>query len=185
MTTLTRPSLAAPPWTLSATRPRALTAQFALLVAAAWLLPALAHLLALPVRQVLPMHWPVVLAGLCYGWRSGAAIGAGAPLVSFVLSGMPPPVVLPSMVVELAAYGWLAGFVRQVVQRGYVEAALAAVIGGRMLFVGAMLATGAIVGPVSDYLRNALVPGLAAAGVQVLLLPVLASWWVRRERNAG
>lgn len=46
-----------------------------------------------------------------------------------------------------------------------------------------MLVTGAIVGPLADYLRAALLPGLAAAVVQVLLLPVVATWWVRRERG--
>jgi uncharacterized membrane protein len=170
-------------WTLPAHRPRAVTAQVLLLVSAAWLLPALAHLIGLPVRQLLPMHWAVVLAGLCYGWRSGALIGAGAPVVSFMLSGMPPPVVLPAMVVELATYGCVAGLVRQVLHRGHVEAALAAIVAGRILFVGVMLAGGTVVGPLGDYVRAALVPGLPAALAQVVVLPLVARWWVAREQR--
>jgi len=162
-----------------------LTVQGLLLIAAAWLLPSLAHLMGLPVRMLLPMHWPVVLAGLCYGWRSGAVIGAAAPLVSYLLSGMPPPMVLPAMTLELAAYGFLAGFAREVLHRGRFEATLASLLGGRVLFVGVMLATGVIVGPLPDYLRNAMLPGLAAGAVQALLLPVLAGWWVRREQHPG
>ena len=93
--------------TLPALRVRAVSAQMALLLAAAFVLPALAHAAGVPGRVWLPMHWPVIFAGLCYGWRSGALIGLAAPGVSFLLSGMPPAVVLPGMTAELAAYGML------------------------------------------------------------------------------
>ncbi len=59
------------------------------LLASALVLPAIAHLLGAPVRWILPMHWPAVLAGLVYGWRGGLVVGALAPLVSFILSGTP------------------------------------------------------------------------------------------------
>lgn len=170
-----------PLWTLPAWQRRALTAQAVLLVAAAWLLPSVAHFTGLPVGTLLPMHWPVLLAGLCYGWRGGALVGAGAPIVSFLLSGMPPPFLLPSMTVELAAYGCLAGFVREVLHRGRLESAAAALVGGRILFVGMVLATGVSVDPIAEYVRGALMPGLPAAIAQALLLPPLAGWWVRRQ----
>lgn len=40
------------------------------------------------------------------------AVGALTPLVSFILSGMPPSAILTVMVAELAVYGFLAGFLR-------------------------------------------------------------------------
>ena len=169
-------------WTLPALRPRALTVQFILLLSAAWLLPAVIHLAGLPVRSLLPMHWPAIVAGLCYGWRSGAAIGALAPILSYALSGMPRPEVLPSMTLELAAYGFFAGYVLQVLQRGRLQAALASVIGGRLVFLAVMVFTGAITTPLPTYLENAMVPGVLAAVLQVATLPLLAGWWVRRER---
>lgn len=177
-------TIAAPPLTLPATRLRALTVQAALLLAAATLLPSLAHLTGLPVRVLLPMHWPVLLVGLCYGWRSGLLVGAAAPLTSTLLSGMPPWPVLPPMTAELAAYGCLAGAVREVLGRGRLEATLAAVLVGRLVFVAVLLATGALVGAVDVYVRSAFVPGIVAAAAQVLLLPPLAAWWVRREQRA-
>lgn len=170
-----------PVLTLPAAAPRALTTQALLVVAAAWVLPAAAHLTGLPVHTLLPMHWPVLLAGLCYGWRSGLAVGAAAPLVSYLLSGMPPPAVLPPMVAELAAYGCLAGVVRQVLGRSRLEAVLAAALGGRVVFVGVLLVSGALAGPLGEYLRLALLPGVPAMLAQVLLLPAVATWWVRRE----
>jgi uncharacterized membrane protein len=171
------------PWILPVWQPRALTIQGLLLLSAAWLLPAAAHLAGLTVRTWLPMHWPVLLAGLCYGWRAGALVGAGAPVVSYLLSGMPPPVIIPAMTMELCTYGFLAGFVREVLHRGRIEAAIAAVLGGRVLFVGVALATGAVATPLPDYLRSALLPGIAAAVVQILLLPLIARWWVAREQT--
>ena len=173
-----------PTWTLPARQPRALTIQAGLVLAAAWLLPAAIHLLGLPVRQLLPMHWPAMLAGLVYGWRSGAAIGALAPIVSYAISGMPRPAVLPSMTVELAAYGAIAGLFVEVLHRGRFQAALASAIGGRLVFVAVMVVTGAIATPLGTYLQAAMLPGLPAAIAQVVLLPLLAAYWVRREQRS-
>src|SRR5690349_24292031 len=83
----------------------ALTIQILLLALAAVVLPATAHAIGLPVRSILPMHWPVLLAGLIFGWRAGLGIGVLAPLASFLVSGMPVPHILPSMTLELGAYG--------------------------------------------------------------------------------
>ncbi len=171
--------------TLPALRPRALTIQFGLLLAAAWLLPAVVHLAGLPVRLLVPMHWPAILAGLCYGWRSGALIGGLSPVVSYLISGMPHPVVLPAMTLELAAYGFFAGFVLQVLQRGRLQAALASLVGGRLLFLAVMVFSGAVTTPLPMYLENAMRPGLAAALAQLILLPLLAGWWVGREQRGG
>jgi uncharacterized membrane protein len=170
-------------WTLPAWRPRALTVQAFLLVAAAWLLPALAHAAGLPARTLLPMHWPVILVGLCYGWRSGALVGLGAPALSFLLSGMPPPIVLPAMTLELGAYGFLAGFARETLRQGWFVAALASLLGGRLVFLAAVLLTGALTTSWSAYLAAAMLPGLPAALAQAALLPLLARWWVRREQR--
>jgi hypothetical protein len=61
------------------------------LFGAAVILPVLAHWFNAPVRYLLPMHWPVILAGLVYGWRGGALTGLLAPSVSYLVSGFPLP----------------------------------------------------------------------------------------------
>ena len=167
--------------TLSALRLRSVSAQLILLLGAAFVLPALAHLAGVPGRVWLPMHWPVIFAGLCYGWRSGALIGLAAPAVSFLLSGMPPAAALPAMTAELATYGFLAGLFRESFRRNSFLAVAAALIGGRLVFLGIRLATGSIAGPLAEYVQAALLPGLPAALGQLVLVPLAAGGWVRRE----
>jgi hypothetical protein len=151
-----------------------------LLVAASVFLPAAAHLAALPVRLLLPMHWPVILVGLVYGWRSGGIVGLAAPSLSYLVSGMPYPVVLPAMTAELAAYGLLAGIFREGLRWNLFLATGLAVAGGRLVFLLVAVATGASGTSASEYARAALAPGFAAALAQVLVLPLVARWWVRR-----
>jgi len=162
---------------------RAWSVQAVLLALSAAVLPAVCHLVGLPVRWILPMHWAVLLAGLTYGWRAGAVIGLLAPTASFGISGMPLPHILPAMTVELAAYGFVAGYARQVGRLSGVMSTMGAVAAGRIAFVVAAMLTGAATPTLPAYLRAALVPGLLAAVAQVFLLPLIAKWWVRTEQS--
>jgi niacin transporter len=166
------------PLVLPALKIDAVIVQAILLLSAAFVLPSLAHLTGLPVRWLLPMHWPVILAGLCYGWRSGLIIGIAAPLASFGVSGMPPAAVLPAMTLELAAYGFLAGFARQSFGLSTRIAALVSLVGGRVVFLAAALMIGWISTSFGSYLTAAMAPGIPAALAQLLLLPMLADKWV-------
>ncbi len=149
------------------------------LVTVAVTLPALMHRLHLPVLWLLPMHWTVLLAGLVYGWRGGGLVGALTPSLSFLLSGMPVPLSLPAMTVELATYGFSAGLLRERYHWSAVKATAVALVLGRILF----LITRTLLGnPLTfAYLGASMVPGLGAAVVQLLLLPWLAQAWVRAE----
>ncbi len=57
-----------------------------------------------------PMHIPVLLCGFICGWPYGLAVGILAPLLRFMLFGMPP--IFPTgiaMAFELASYGVVTG----------------------------------------------------------------------------
>ena len=64
---------------------------------------------------LLPMHIPVLLCGLIVGWRFGLLAGIAGPLVSSLITGMPRPFILPSMMLELGAYGLIAGLMMYLV----------------------------------------------------------------------
>jgi niacin transporter len=173
------------PTTLPGLSVRAVTAEIALVAAAAAVLPSLAHTLGWPVRSFLPMHWSVILAGLVFGWRAGAAVGVLAPLTSFLLSGMPLPHILPAMTVELGAYGCLAGFARQTLRWNPFASAALALVGGRVVFFVTALITGAALPTPMAYLTAAMLPGLAAAAAQLVVLPLIALSWVRTQGGSS
>ncbi|NLW55220.1 MAG: ECF transporter S component [Firmicutes bacterium] len=63
-----------------------------------------------------PMHIPVLLCGLICGWSFGLLCGLAGPLLSSLITGMPPMAYLPSMLVELATYGLICGLMINLVR---------------------------------------------------------------------
>jgi riboflavin transporter FmnP len=173
-------SLANPTLTLTGTKAYTLCT---LLVGAAIVLPAIAHLTGAPVRILLPMHWPVILAGFVYGLRGGLIAGAASPILSYLISGMPLPWILPSMTVELAVYGSVTGFLRQYFRWNGFASVATALLAGRLAFVAAVIFTGGLGAGFAGYISSALVPGLIAGVLQIALLPLLGNWWVKQESS--
>jgi hypothetical protein len=153
------------------------------LVGAAVILPLIAHLSGAPVRYLLPMHWPVILAGLVYGWRSGALTGFLAPIISYSISGFPFPGILPSMTLELLTYGLVAGFLRERITLNPWLSVAIALVAGRAVFIGFVLLGNVVTSNHLEYFQAALLPGLTACVGQIALLPLLANWWVRQEQR--
>jgi len=64
---------------------------------------------------LMPMHIPVLLAGLICGPVFGLIAGASGPLLSSLITGMPPSGIVPIMMIELGTYGLVSGIMIQVV----------------------------------------------------------------------
>lgn len=84
-----------------------------------------------------PMHIPVLLCGFLCGWRYGAAVGFIAPLLRFLLFGMPP--IYPTgiaMAFELAAYGLATGLLyrRMKSPAGVYASLILAMLAGRVVW---------------------------------------------------
>ena len=85
-----------------------------------------------------PMHIPVLLAGfLCGPWWA-LAVGAAAPLLRFLLFGMPPlfPLGL-AMCFELATYGVVCGLLYRILPKKIVNiyvSLITAMLLGRMVW---------------------------------------------------
>lgn len=86
----------------------------------------------------LPMHIPVLLCGLICGWPFGLLCGIAGPILSSLITGMPPFAYLPSMMIELLAYGFISGLMMQIIhtKKIYVDlytSLVAALIMGRLV----------------------------------------------------
>ncbi len=78
-------------------------------------LPMAFHAIPNAGNIFLPMHIPVLICGLVCGWRYGLLCGIAGPVLSAVLTGMPPAAVLPGMAAETAVFGVAAGFMMKTV----------------------------------------------------------------------
>ena len=154
-----------------------------LLIGLAVGLPSAAHLTGAPVRVLLPMHWPVILAGLVYGWRGGLTTGILSPVTSYLISGMPFPAMIFPMSLELGTYGLVVGLLRETRHLNPFLAAAVAIFAGRIVFLATVLYTGSYSGTFPSYLQTALLPGLGAAVGQIVLLPLMSKWWLSKASS--
>lgn len=82
----------------------------AMFLAIGLLLPLLTGQIKYIGKMLLPMHIPVILCGLICGWKYGLTVGFVLPLLRNVIFGMPEYPTAASMAFELAAYGFVIGF---------------------------------------------------------------------------
>jgi len=81
----------------------------ALLIALGILIPILFHQVGIAGKVFLPMHFPVIIGGLLFGPLCGGFVGFFSPVLSFLLTGMPPFPLVLAMVPELVTYGVVSG----------------------------------------------------------------------------
>lgn len=89
----------------------------AICIALCYVLPLALHSLALG-SALSPLHIPVLLCGLLCGWPYGLVCGAAGPVLSSLLSGMPPAVMLIPMIPELCTYGVVCGLLAKHIRTG-------------------------------------------------------------------
>ena len=110
----------------------------AVCIALCYVIPLMFHGIQNAGSIFCPMHIPVFICGLICGWQYGLLCGIAGPALSSALSGMPPVAILPSMMVELAVYGTVAGLMMKLVRTKSTYADLyisliVAIVCGRVL----------------------------------------------------
>ena len=125
-----------------------------------------------------PMHIPVLMCGMLCGWPYGLIIGFIAPLLRFLLFGMPP--LMPTglaMMFELAAYGTVSGLLLKLLpsKLPFLYASLiGAMLGGRIIWGIARFILGLAVGPAftfSAFLSGAFISAIPGIICHILLVP--------------
>ncbi|NMA82671.1 MAG: ECF transporter S component [Epulopiscium sp.] len=147
-------------------------------IALGFLFPQIFHLIGGPLagQTFLPMHIPILLAGLLLGPWIGLFVGLSVPIISHLLTGMPPIPLLYIMVFELIAYGFLAGLLHKTFHLHYFISLLFAMIGGRIVsglafFVAANLLH--IGFPPNLSIIGSIITGLPGIIIQILFIPIL------------
>jgi riboflavin transporter FmnP len=155
----------------------------ALFIAFGLLIPAIFHAVGLGGPVFLPMHIPVLIGGLVLGPGAGLVIGLLTPVLSSVLTGMPPlgSPILVLMMVELAAYGLIAGALMKW-RRNLLLSLGGALLGGRIamgLAVALVRLAIPFPGTPVAYVTGALVTSLPGLAIQIVVVPLLAAALLR------
>lgn len=156
----------------------------AICIALCYVLPIALHSFGLG-SVLSPMHIPVLLCGLVCGSFYGVFCGIAGPIVSSILSGMPPVTMLFSMIPELVVYGLVTGLLMKWVRTGkllpdvYVSMAVAMVLGrivggiAKALFI-AINATGDAF-TLGIWATSYFVGTLPGIAVHLILIPLLVT----------
>lgn len=140
----------------------------------------------------LPMHLPVMIAGILIGPCCGGLIGLIVPLVSSILTGMPPVPKLYFMLVELAAYGIFTGiFIRKM---NVYLTLLCSMISGRVLYGLSLIIGVKLLGfqfpfaSLGAFLAG-IVSGIPGMILQIAVIPLFyftlkkGGWLIERDRG--
>lgn len=150
----------------------------AVCVALCVVLPIAFHSIPNSGSVILPMHIPVLLCGLICSWPYGLICGLMGPLLSSVLTGMPPAAILPAMMVECAVYGAVSGIMLKFTRTGktypdlYI-ALVTAMLAGRVIsgIAKALIFTPGLA--MSAWIASSFVTALPGIVIQLALLPAV------------
>lgn len=150
----------------------------AVCIALCVVLPIAFHSIPNAGSVILPMHIPVLICGLICSWPYGLICGLLGPLLSSLITGMPPAAVLPAMMVECATYGAVSGIMLKCVHTGktypdlYI-AMVTAMLAGRIL---SGVAKALIFSPglaFSAWVTSSFITALPGIAIQLVLLPTV------------
>lgn len=149
----------------------------ALMVALGLIIPFFtSHMFGVPGTILLPMHFPIIIGGLVCGPFYGAIIGLIVPVLSSLLTGMPPVYpMLPLMAVQLIFMGLFSGLIAK--KFNTLISVIGGIIGGWiaysiMLWILIQLSGHALNMTVS----SALIVGIPGIVIQLIACPLVAKF---------
>jgi thiamine transporter ThiT len=130
---------------------------------------------------LLPMHIPVLLCGFVCGWKYGLTVGFTLPITRSLIFGM--PILYPSavnMAFELAAYGFVTGFIYMLCRRKNLKSIYISLISAMLIGRAVKGASAAIIYGVADkaysfsmFIGGAFVEAVPGIILQLLLIPTV------------
>lgn len=160
-----------------------------LLISIGVLLPIVFHSMSMGGQVFLPMHIPVLIAGMLLGPLYGGVVGVITPILSSFFTGMPPTFpMLPIMIFELGTYGLTSGYFSKVFPKKIYMSLVAAMFDGRIsaglvVFVLSRF-FGANIKPLI-FLKGAIITGLPGMLIQLIVIPPIVIALKKNLRNLG
>lgn len=149
----------------------------ALMIALGLIIPFFtSHIFGVPGTILLPMHFPIIIGGIVCGPFYGALIGLIVPVLSSLLTGMPPVYpMLPLMAVQLIFMGLFSGLIAK--HFNTFVSVIGGIIGGWaaysvMLWILILLAGHSLNMTVS----GALIMGVPGIIIQLIACPLVAKF---------
>ena len=142
------------------------------------ILPMAFHMFGGAGAIFLPMHIPVLVGGFFLSAPIALALGLITPVLSAVLTGMPPVFpMMPIMMLELGFYGLTLSLVRAKITKNPYVCLLSSMIVGRIAagFMVFLLATyfSAKLPPVQVFISGSIVKGLPGILIQLVIVPIV------------
>lgn len=151
--------------------------QAALFLAIGLIVPYIFHTTGIPGQVFLPMHIPVLLCGFILGGRYGLLVGFITPFLNSLLTGMPP--MYPGAVAmgfELAAYGFIAGYMYRRRKNNLIISLITAMIIGRIVLGIANYILFFVAGNkylLSIFIASSFIKPIWGIIIQLILIPVI------------
>ena len=158
-----------------------------LFIAMGLILPMIFHTVNLSGSIFSPMHLPVMLGGFLLGPVYGAAIGFITPILSSVLTGMPPLMpIMPMMALELLGYGFMTGLLFTKTKKIYISLILSIVFGRLCSMVGAFILSLTLAPQISPipYVVSGVVNGLPGILIQFMVIPALVKFMTTNKETS-
>lgn len=151
------------------------------------LLPQVFHFLGGPATGslFLPMHIPVILAGLLLGYKYGVLVGILSPILSFFILSMPQIPMLYLMLIELIFYGLTSGLLYKKLKLNIFLSLLLTLIAGRisksvLIFIALNVLNFKFPPALSTI--PLLITGIPGIIIQIILIPTLVILFERKYR---
>lgn len=147
------------------------------LVALGVILPQAFHVLGANAGMTfLPIHIPILLAGVMLGGTYGGVIGIVVPLASSLLTGMPPVPKLWFMLAELGVYGFAIGIL--VRKYNIYMALFLAMVLGRIAYALSLVVGVNLLGMSAPFMNSTsfiagIVQGIPGMLIQIIVIPIL------------
>lgn len=141
------------------------------------LLPIAFHSVNMAGNIFLPMHIPVLLCGCGLGPKAGLLVGICTPLLSSLLTGMPPILpMLPLMMGELASYGLSIGLLYRKYHLGIYQSLCSSLLVGRVVSIGLCYVLTLLLHwtiPLAKFSMGIFVYGFPGIVLQLVIIPLL------------